>query len=362
MRRTSGLRAAAGALLLVSGIVIGGTAPPPARAAETPIYNEPAGGGPVTEVVERVGPFELDALGEKHSEDVNVGVVPRPDGAFGLKYATFDLVDENGDPIGHHDVHLHHFVIAAVNKVDPACPDRKEAGIPVQPLIGSGSERTPITFPDPYALMVGQDDLWGATWHLMNMTASPKTVYVEYTLGIQPGATLENTRPLVPFWADSRTCPAGAVWDVPGDGGVGSIETNTKSWEMPFDGYVVGIGGHMHDGGISITTKHEDGSFMCENLASYLAGMIDTISPCPRHDSIEEGERLQVTSRYDNSAPHEDVMGMAVMYLWQGDQGTPPTSTTSTAAPDPSSTSTPTSTSTTTAAAATASTTPRFAG
>lgn len=318
---------AAVALVACTGVLSGTT---PASAVETPIYNAPEGGGPVQEVIEKFGPFTLDPLGGLHSQDIGEGLVPRPPGGFGLKYAFFDLVDENGQPVGRHEVHLHHFVIGAVGKIDTACPDRMELGVHVQPLIGSGMERTPLAFPDPYALQVGPNDMWGAMWHLMNMTNTTKTFYVQYILGVQPGATAENTRFVTPFWTDTRHCPAGETWDVPGNGGPGAVEVNTATWPMPFDGYIVGVGGHMHDGGISITTKHEDGTFICENLASYYQGMLDKISACPVHDTVKKGELLSVSSKYDNSAPHDQVMGMGVMFLWQGDQGTPPTTTTTT--------------------------------
>jgi hypothetical protein len=320
------LRLAMVAALVLAGGLAG--ASHTASAAPVPIYNAPAGGGAITEVVKKVGPFQLDALGGLHSQDEGQGLVPRPAGAYGIKTASFDLVDENDQPIGRHDVHLHHFVIGALNKVDTACPNRKVAGLFVQPLIGSGMERTPITFQDPYALEVNANDAWGAVWHLMNMSGTARTVYVKYTLGVQYGATADNTRFITPFWADARGCPAGETWDVPGNGGVGGVETYTKSWPMPFDGYLIGIGGHLHDGGISITTKHGDGSFLCQNLATYASGMLDVISACPMHDTVTAGEMISVTSRYDNSAPHDDVMGIAVMFLWQGDQGVPPTTTT----------------------------------
>ncbi len=334
--------------LVGAGLVVAG----PARAVPTPIYNAPSGGGPVTEVTEKVGPFTLDALGGPHDQSESENFVPRPAGAYGIKSAAFDIVDDQGVPIGRHDVHLHHFVIGAINKEDTACPGRAIAGFKVQPLIGSGMERTPISFPDPYAIQVGALDQWGAVWHLMNMTATPKTFYVQYKLGIQYGANSTNTRPVTPFWADSRTCPAGTTWNVPGNGGFGSVESNTKSWTMPFDGYIVGLGGHLHDGGISITTTHEDGSLICENDASYAGGMLDRISPCPIHDAVKAGEQLSVTSAYDNSAPHPDVMGIAVMYLWQGDQGPPPPTTTTTAAPTTTTTTAPGSSTTTTTAVA----------
>jgi hypothetical protein len=351
------------AVLAGAGLVTAG----PARAVSTPIYNAPTGGGPVTEVVEKVGPFNLDPVGGAHDQVESENLVPRPAGGYGIKYASFDLVDENGVPVGRHDVHLHHFVIGALNKVDPACPGRKEAGMFVQPLIGSGMERTPISFPDPYALQVDPLDQWGAVWHLMNMTDTPKKFYVQYTLGIQYYANATNTRFVTPYWADSSTCPAGTTWNVPGNGGFGSIETRTKTWSMPFDGYIVGLGGHVHDGGISIVTKHEDGTLICENDATYSGGMLDKISGCPTHDTVKKGETLSVTSNYDNSAPHADVMGIAVMFLWQGDQGVPPTTTT-TAAPTTTTTAPGSTTTTTTTAAdpvvaaAAVSATPVFAG
>lgn len=316
-------------------------AAPPVAAVDTPIYNAPPGGGPITTVVMKAGPYYLDALGGIHDQDEGLGAVPRPKGSYGIKSAAFDLVDENDQPLGRHDVHLHHFVIGAIGKTDTACPDRQYYGVKSQPLIGSGMERTPIDFADPYAIQVEDTDAWGAVWHLMNMTNTPKTVYVKYTLGIQYGADATNTRFLTPFWADARTCPAGTTWDVPGNGGPNGIETMTKTWTMPFDGYIVGVGGHMHDGGISMTTKHEDGTLICENLASYYLGMLDAISRCPIHDSIAQGEQVSVTSRYDNSAPHAAVMGMSVMFLWQGNQGTPPSTSSTTSTTTPTSTTDP---------------------
>ena len=320
---------------------------PRAGAVDTPIYNAPAGGGPIQEVTIKFGPFTLGPEGAPNDQNEGQGLVPRPDGAYGIKSARFDLVDENDVGIGRHDVHLHHFVIAALNKEDTACPGREVFGIKVQPMIGSGMERTPLDFADPYALKVAADDAWGAQWHFMNMSNQTRTFWVKYTLGIQTGATDENTRWVTPFWADSNTCPAGTTWNVPGNGGPGGVEVKTKQWTVPFDGYLVGIGGHLHDGGMSITTKHEDGTTICENDASYAGGMLDEISRCPMHDTVEAGEQLSVSSAYDNSAPHPDVMGIAVMFIWQGDQGAvPETTTTTTSTTSTTSTTMPTTTTT----------------
>src|SRR5690242_16706064 len=83
------------ALLLLGTVAAVSVGAPPASATETPIYNAPPGGGPITTVVVKSGPYHLDALGGLHDEDNGLGVVPRPAGTFGIKSAKFDLVDQN---------------------------------------------------------------------------------------------------------------------------------------------------------------------------------------------------------------------------------------------------------------------------
>ena len=119
--------------------------------------------------------------------------MPRPAGAFGLKSAKFDVVDQNGTPVSAHDVHLHHIVMTTSARQDQLCPGRRER------FIGSGMERTPINLWGPYAYLVGANDQWGSIYHLMNETppgTPAKTVYIQYTLGYQPGANATNSRPV----------------------------------------------------------------------------------------------------------------------------------------------------------------------
>jgi hypothetical protein len=296
-----------------------------ADAAPVPLYNAPPGGGPIEYESILEGPFTLAPEGQPGDQDEGAGPVKRPSGAFGLKSIEFDLVDSNGVSLDKHDIHLHHYVIGQGLAKDDACPDRQVMGFDARPLVGTGAERTPIAFPDPYAILVGQDDVWGAVWHLMNMTDRAQTFYVKYTVGLQRGATPENTRSLTPFWTDWDGCMAGDTRDVPGDGGPGSVYSLSHPWAMPGDGIVVGVGGHLHEGGIDVVVEHQDGTEMCRSSAVYGSmGHLDKILPCVLHDTVAVGEVLTVTARYDNSAPYEDVMGMAVLYLWLGDQGTPP--------------------------------------
>ena len=74
-----------------------------------PLRNAPPGGGETVTQTFRYGPFTLgpgaEAMGSPSSG------MPRPAGSFGLKGATFDVVDQNGTPVSVHDVHLHHIVM-----------------------------------------------------------------------------------------------------------------------------------------------------------------------------------------------------------------------------------------------------------
>ncbi|MBI2706644.1 MAG: hypothetical protein HYX32_15340 [Actinobacteria bacterium] len=293
-----------------------------ASAAPVPVVNPPVGGGPVVSQAFETTTFEVGPMGSGNDSASGSGLVPRPSGAFGLKSISFDLVDEQGNSLDPMAVMLHHFVIGRVNSQDTACPGHRVGGFPVEPLVGTGMERTPIDFQDPYALLVGASDTWGGVWEFMNQTDQTLRFKIKYTIGVQPGASSLNTRGVTPYWAGAVGCPGTKTWDVPGDGGPGGVATRSWDWTMPADGVIVGIGGHMHDGGIDMVTKHEDGTVICTNTANYDMGMLMSIDRCPLHESVQAGEKLRVTTRYDNSQPHNDVMSAAVVFIWFGTQGT----------------------------------------
>ncbi len=316
----------------------------PASATPVPVVDPPAGGGAITYQTFSVDVGHLNAMGQPGDAKEGSALLPRPTGSFGMKNISFNLVDAHtGLPVPQMDAWLHHFVIAAVGVDDPACPNHIVSGYRVAPLVGTGQERTPISFPDPYAILVPANQWWGGLWHVMNMTDAPMDVKITYTVGLQTGANLSNTRALTPFWADSHACPGGTTWDVAGNGGPGSVETLTHAYTIPRDGIVVSDGGHLHGGGIDLVTKHQDGTVLCTNTAHYMAGMenmdgmIESISSCSPHDTVTKGEQITVTSHYDNSSPHLEVMGISVMFLWYGTQpaAPAPTTTTTTASPEP---------------------------
>lgn len=311
--------------------------------AETqPVFNEAEhSGGELEFVTTRVGPFSLAPEGEPGWEENTSAVIDMPEidvpdvPYWALKSATFDTVDLEGNPMPHHSIHLHHFVIATIFQKDPACPDRKAQGAYVYPHIATGEEKTPIALPDPYAQKVLDTEEWGATWHLMNMTDEPQEFYVEYEIGYDPLATDENTRWATPWFldvtndlsTDPDSCSLNPTYDIPGDGGVNSTHEFERSWTIPKAGVIVGTGGHLHDGGIATELLDGEGDVVCRSEARYEGGHpaghgmhMERIEPCPTHHAIDAGEELTLRSIYDNSQPYADVMGINLTYIWYGDQ------------------------------------------
>lgn len=287
-------------------------------AACDPIVNAPPGGGEVVQGTFRIGPFNLAPEGQAGSEtNSSQANVPRPSGAFGMKTISFDLVDAAGNPIPHSAVHLHHVLLMNPARTTPFCSNFSER------FAGAGSERTPMSLPDPYAYMVGANERWNALWHLMNTSTTNQQVYIQYKVGYQPGATAQNTRGVTPFFLDVDGC-GDSEYDVPGNGGPGSVHTNTRTWTAPWGGYITSAGGHLHGGGIDITIRNDATGAACTMTAKYehthphdAPGSITT---CPVHKRFEAGQQFSVTARYDNSEPHQDVMGIVLAYAWRGNQ------------------------------------------
>jgi hypothetical protein len=288
-----------------------------AMTACDPIENAPPGGGEIVNATYTLGPFNLAPAGQPGSEsEASQANIPRPPGGFGLKTMDFDLVDGSGTPIPHSAAHLHHVVLSNPARTSQTCGYAER-------FAGAGSERTPMSLPGPYAYMVGSTERWNALWHVMNTGDTALEVYIQYKVGYQPGATAANTRAVTPFFLDVTGC-GNSEYDVPGNGGAGSVHTLSRSWTVPWDGYLVSAGGHLHGGGIDIALRDEASGLECRMVAQYGHShphdSPGSITRCPIHVQVDGGAQYSVVSRYDNSQPHQDVMGIVLAYAWQGSQ------------------------------------------
>ncbi|MCL4292352.1 MAG: hypothetical protein KJ056_04910 [Acidimicrobiia bacterium] len=312
---------------LRGALLAAGAAVALALTACVPVTNAPPGGGAVVTGTYRIGPFNLAAMGQPGwQSNASTTGVPRPPGSFGIKSIDFDIVDAGGTPVNAHDVHLHHVLLVDQAKPDYLCPGRG------QRFAGAGMERTPLRLDDPYAVLVGASDRWDSLWHIMNMSDTAKTVYIQYKVGYQPGADASNTRGVVPFFMDITGC-GNSEYDVPGNGGPGSVHTKSKTWTAPFDGIAVYAGGHIHAGGIDITLSDPNAGLQCTMTAEYMdmgmgmtaadddgLGMLERIPPCRMHNMVFKDKPYTVTARYHNDQPVEGAMGIVLNYVWPGHQ------------------------------------------
>ena len=112
---------------------------------------------------------------------------------------------------------------------------------------------------------------------------------------------------------------------MPGNGGPGSVHTNSRSWTAPTDGIAVFAGGHLHEGGIDITLKDTTSNkTFCTGTATYHENPrhLATINPCLLHQKVIAGHnytrhgplrQLGTVGRRDGHLPDLRLVGHPVV-------------------------------------------------
>ena len=110
--------------------------------------------------------------------------------------------------------------------------------------------------------MSANDD-WGLIVDLMNMMPEPRDMAFEYTFTWVRG----GVKPVTAVWLDVDNCGDSEV-DVP----MGYSDTEWD-WQSTVSGRVIGIGGHVHDNGISVAAENVTrGRRICTSRAGYEDG------------------------------------------------------------------------------------------
>ena len=165
-------------------------------------------------------------------------------------------------------------------------------------------ERTPIALWGPYTYLVGANDQWGSIYHLMNETAPgtpprPSTSSTRSTTS--PAPTPPTPARSTPTSMDITGC-GNSTYDVPGNGGPGSVHTRSRHGRRRGRDLVF-TGGHLHEGGIDITWTTAVEQTFCTGTATYHENPrhLATINQCLLHHKVVAGHDFTVTARYDNS-------------------------------------------------------------
>jgi hypothetical protein len=142
-------------------------------------------------------------------------------------------------------------------------------------FFSSGNERTAFDVSNSNmkaGYYVKPTDKWGFIIDLMNTNSQRKSVYLtitfEYINGKPKG--FDDIRPV---WFDVDQC---GVSDVRAKSS-NSYVLNARTWHANFNGKVVGMAGHLHDGGINLVVSR-NGAQVCDSKATY-GGSPEYISP-----------------------------------------------------------------------------------
>jgi plastocyanin len=253
-----------------------------------------------------------------------------------------DVVNPDGSQVPINRVMLHHIVFAKLGVPHPTCDtitafDEKSklpgAG---EPMYAAGEERQVLALPEGYGYPMAENPLY-MVWMLMNHRGVKDNVMIRYTVTYETDPAAAQLKPVRPLWMDVVNCKADPVYDVPGGGKRGSVHERKYDLTVPESGRIVAGGGHVHGGGVETEISQP----ACDNreiMTSKPAwGMPDhpfyTVRPILHEPGpismsgwlskqgfpVKAGQRIRLTSRYDNERPHVRVMGINMVYLAPGE-------------------------------------------
>jgi hypothetical protein len=135
----------------------------------------------------------------------------------------------------------------------------------------SGNERTLVPLDK-----MGADTKWG--YHLkkedtfkfvvdlMNMNKATQTVFLTMTYEYLDGPLPQGWKDIKPIWFDINQC---GISEVASPQGKSQFSVASNAWKPQFEGTVVAVGGHMHDGGVNVQVMKSEGDEVCDSRTAY---------------------------------------------------------------------------------------------
>ncbi|KAF2664895.1 hypothetical protein BT63DRAFT_459512 [Microthyrium microscopicum] len=224
------------------------------------------------------------------------------------------LVYEDGSPADvNTGVYNHHVVFADTAKRPVAlvsCPNQKaKFTLPISVFLAVGEDggkylyaQDDPTFDGGY--YVAKGDIMYLTAELVNYTNEKKLVYAKVDFEYLPGkGKLEVTSENL-----SVTNCDGSIGIRP-EKGQKKFSVASKGMTFQRDGYMFGIRGHLHDGGVSIPVMINNKT-VCESKASYMDksdakgtwAALNKMSTCDELIPVKKGDVLSLAANYDLDA------------------------------------------------------------
>jgi hypothetical protein len=299
------LRTTAAAIVLAAGTLV--TSPASAAKVDSGCHETTTG------YTCFYGPYDVGPEGLM----INGTLVAAPEEEGFITDARATLVGSDGDEVSVHKVHLHHAVWVNTKEEDLTCPSS-----PGDRFFATGKERTRMDLPDGYGYHWAYDhtNYWGMVAHLDGMHGSGQNnVYIRLKMGF---TTDPLTTPIRPVWVDvNGSCTGDPTFDVPKS----TDETNrfrlSAPLDMPASGDFIGMGGHLHDGGVRLKLKnHSTHERMFVSKAVYnkhdpwFLEKMTSFYDLPGKP-VSQGDDLELTAVYRNSRNLQDVMGIMMLAL-----------------------------------------------
>jgi len=176
---------------------------------------------------------------------------------------------------------LHHMVSinSGSGRYDPTCMGRSSlphVDVNASPgsserYFSSGNERSQVHLDvlgagkTKWGYIMGMGDRLGYIVDLMNINTEDKTVYMTMYYDYFEGALPSGWKNVRVIWLDANQCGTSEVWPPKQSG---SFSVASSRYTAGFEGDVLGLGAHVHDGGVSVDVQVNSQS-TCVSRAGY---------------------------------------------------------------------------------------------
>jgi len=171
-----------------------------------------------------------------------------------------------------------------------------------------------------------------------------KNVYLTIDFEYIPGALPAGFKRTRALWLDVTNCGISSV--IPPRGQM-KFKLNSKKWTVGYSGEMLGVGGHLHDGG-TLLNIYKNNDVICASDANYGTGgghshgrrsiekrqgngpsadgkeHIQKMTTCSMMGPVSPNDQIWIDAQYDfnkhkgfqsKSGAFTEVMGIAIMYL-----------------------------------------------
>lgn len=172
------------------------------------------------------------------------------------------------------------------------------------------------------------------------MNMEDKSVYISMYYDYLEGTLPEGWSDVKTVWLDAANCGTG---DITPPQQTGSFQISSTAWQPNFSGKIIGVTGHVHDGGTIVDVKTND-EMMCRTHTRYAEtsrfvynqmsmdkdskparNHISSMTPCANTQvqTLETNQNVQVVGSYDfdkrpgniEKGKQDEIMAIALMLV-----------------------------------------------